>query len=75
MSMSLPFVLATADMCGIDTFNTDKIESNSISLRAGGSGTPVKTGLIDYAPSYAWPDSREICYTNTSSESHIHGAS
>lgn len=75
MSMSPLFVLAITDMCDFDTFHTDKIESNSFSLQESGSGTPTKTGLNEQAPSHAWPDSREICYTNASSESHIHGAS
>lgn len=75
MSTSLLFVLATTDTCGIDTFHTDMIESNSFSLHASGSGTPVKTDLNEQAPNHAWPDCKEIHYTNASSESHSHDAS
>lgn len=68
------FFLATTDVCGIDTFHTDKTEI-SFSFHASGSETPIKTDLNEQAPNYAWPDTREICCTNVSSESHIHSAS
>lgn len=75
MSTTLLFVLDSANKCGIDIFHTDKIEKNSFSLHASGSGTPIKTGLNEQAPNHTRPDSRETCNTGASSESHIHYAS
>lgn len=68
ISTSLRFGLATSDRCGIDTFHTCKIESKSFPLHASGSGTPIKTDLNEEAPNYAWPDSKDISYTDGSSD-------